>query len=117
MSQTLEAFVRQNDVCLEVKKMEERSFPVNLKRRGEKQRAGSVNRTWVYDLTPPVLARTMRVHRGGDTVRLLPCRGTTRREAREKLLRCIRGGVLEYSNGFDRECGSDPKIWVPKNLR
>ncbi len=119
MSQTLESFVEKNGMRLTVVKTvtATTAFPPARAGRTGKALTRKTETEWAYELSPPALMRTYTVCRPQSHLTLTPGRGTTRREAREDLLRAIRGGTLEYANVFDRQSGHDPRVAVPKSLR
>ena len=117
MVRTLESFAKENRLFLKVTKTTEEKREFSPGRKMMKQREVKSGVRWACELTPPIMARTLRVKRKHGSVMLMSSNGATLKEARGGLIAAIRGGVLEYSNAFDRECGDDPKIPVPKNLR
>lgn len=117
MNQTLELFVQKNDLYLVVTKTVEEKTELVIQKNEKARRSRTREVRWAYSLNPPILMRTLRVkHTSGNSSFILS-KGATRKKARGSLIKIIRGGILEYSNSFDRQCGDDPQIKVPKNLR
>lgn len=105
----LETFVKKNDLSLEFVKTTRVFTP-----------GTGAETEWKAILQAPVLARYLRVtHKSKkhvSTTTLFPFRANTKKEARQQLIDFICGGELAYSNAFDRMCGQDEKIKVPKDL-
>lgn len=121
MAQKLESFVRKNSLLLTITRTTRNVvFPPECNQNNWQKKRGE-HSEWEFRLDAPILARILRVKRwtrlGGSITVVIATRGTTRKEARKKLLKAIRGGVLVYSNSIDRECGDDPQIKVPRDLQ
>jgi len=113
MSQTLEAFAEKHQLQIVLK----RTVTTTISGYGK----GRHKVEWEIKLLPPLILRWIRVQKAGRTSNLVDMMncfvGDNRKQVREKLLDCIRGGVLMYSNEFDRAVGMNLKIKVPKNIR
>jgi len=117
---TLESFCVQHDLYLRFIETLTTTRVTGRKNPDDSSRKEIHKRSeWSFWLLPPVLDRRIRVifRNGSGSGTLLSSYGKTKKEARDNLLKRIRGSVLEYSNCFDIKCNHDPQINVPKNLR